>query len=397
MSEAQSLSSVEKAWLQNDKNPASFSHNTDEQLVIERAPSETRMEDDFRPSVLTPIHEVPTRSRLHTAETDLIHNCCIQRATTTGDVPSRRSIATTAPAEEVADDMTRDDVSSVVSSLSKDDSFHPRPPQLAVPARATLPPTEVSIPTSKEQQQQPEQETPDWLSLQQPPQQHASSSSSLQRPYLQRDQSAPAVLMDPLWKRPAPRVRTVFASPKGVVRPTLGRNQSCPASPRMDFSIASKTTFSTMTGTSSSCGDSIDALFNNTETDSLSLSPKSQRLLGERKMRTHRRVKSMGQSSLLTAPTLPSTSYAGSESSLARRNRSTLEASRKLTEYTGASDGTACCSIQAEDSFRKRNLVKEELKHLRTMVATPIKKLPLIKRVDPQQNLDLTRSGGCLT
>lgn len=422
MSETHSLSSVEKVLLQTEK-PAISINATSDELVIQRAASESRLEDDdcFRPSVLTPIHEIPTRSRLHTAETDLIHNHCIQQASSMlqsnslsveNEEDENESINKKGEDVADADDTTRDEVSSVISSLSKDDSLRPRPNRLmAVPSvhsrniissnyRAALPPTEVSIPTTStgtEQQQQPQEGAPEWLNLQQ-----SSPSTTrplLQRPSLSRDASAPAALMDPRWKRPAPRVRTVFASPK-VVRPTLGRNQSAPITPRrMDFSIASSSKNST---TLSSCGDSMDALFLN-DSDSLSLSPNSYKLLGDRK---HRKCHSfgnpsstsIGHNSFLTAPTTTSSStYTGSQSSSVRRTKSALEASRKISDYTGASDGAACCSIQAEHAFRKRNLVKEEIKHVVSVISTPIKKLPIIKKVDPQQNLELQRAKGCLT
>jgi len=389
MSEAQSLSSVEKAWLQGEKTMFSSSPRQLATRECNAAPiaAETRMDDDFWPSVLTPIHEIPTRSRLHTAETDLIQNC--RRAVSMPNA-SRPHLAK-APSAEELDDTTRDDVSSVVSSLSKDDSLLPRPNLIRGPSLGggeASPPTEVSIPNQGKEQSK-DDTLPDWLSLQQPmlQQQPLQPRSTLQRASLLRDSSAPAILME---RSPPPRVSTVFASPR-VLRPTLGRNQSSPGI-HMDFSVTSKHS------TVSSCGDSIDALFNN-DTDSLSLSPNSAKLLEGRKMRSHHGARSCGTHSHITAPTLAtSSSYAGSEGSSVRRSKSAREASRMLSEFTGADDGAACCSIQAEDSYRKRNLVKEEFRYVMNLVSQPIKKLPLMKKVDPQRHLELQRrKGGCLT
>jgi hypothetical protein len=117
------------------------------------------------------------------------------------------------------------------------------------------------------------------------------------------------------------------------------------------------------------------------------------KLLGDRKKRTLCRVQSnssvgsfVGQSSFTTAPTV-SSSYTGSETYSARKSKASVEASRR----------GAYCAISAEDAPRKKNVVKEELKYMIGLVASPIRNLPLLKKGDSARNKNLTRSGGCLT
>jgi hypothetical protein len=96
----------------------------------------------------------------------------------------------------------------------------------------------------------------------------------------------------------------------------------------------------------------------------------------------------VGQSSLTTAPTV-SSSF--TESTICYR--STAEARRKLVSFTGADD-IACCTANAEDVYRRRNVVKEELKYILGLVASPIR---LLKKADSARNANLQRSEGRLT
>lgn len=256
--------------------------------------------------------------------------------------------------------------------------------------------------------------------------------------------------LPPPHQQQRPWVRTVFGSSKNVVmQPTFGRNQSCPAT---DFSVAStitnqassSTAFESSTTGSASCSitttpttammDDMDALILGCAEDDYSLSSPtaaasaaaassstSYKMLGERRRRRNHVYTSSnpsvsssngstsslaaGQSSSLVSAGTKMTvcssrsssySYTGSETCHVRKHKSLAEASRKLSQYTGADDGASCCSIRAEDAFRRRNVVKEELKYVIGFVSAPIKKIPLLKKaIDP--NVELERKGGCLT
>ena len=345
----------------------------------------TENDNNFHPFALTPIHEAPARSRLHTAETDLVQNFKKTMNTAMAAAVKAPTITALRRNHKSQSSFHDDEASSVVSSLSKDDSLLARPP--IVPSSntgATTPPTEVSIPCEANS---PFEETPDWLSLQQT---RSCSSADLTRPSLiSRDASAPAVLMAHNgWNRPTaagPRggvhhVRTSLLSPK-ILRPTHGRNQSCP---RMDFSVASSTL--------DSSGSSLDALFSQDGTSPRSMSPNSMRLLGNRKRLTHhRRSKSSTtaysggcHASLTTAPTVASSSTMTAGS---------FHKQSKEEEEEEEDDTT----VSTSRMMRKRNVVKEELKYVMNLVSTPIMKLPLLKKVDTSPNVDLTRADGCLT
>jgi hypothetical protein len=376
MSEDCSLASMEEAWLEqgdSNNNDMCPSNNNNDYNNDGTAPisSVTENKSNFRPFVLTPIHEVPTRSRLHTAETDLIQNfkksmnsamaAAVVAPTATA---SRRNDF---PSSFQDDDFPRDEASSVVSSLSKDDSLLARPPIMSSSdhvGATSSPPTEVSIPCDTPTFMET---TPEWLSLQET---CSSSSADVARPNLARDVSAPARLMAhnsfqrTTSSRGRVHVRTVLQSPK-ILRPTHGRNHSCP---RMDFSIA----------THDSSGCSLDALFADDGTKSnRSMSPDSMKLVGNRKRRTPKSstIASTGHGSSTTVPTVASSS--------------SMTAGSKQSEDDSMS--------AARSSMRKRNVVKEELKYVMNLVSTPILKLPLLKKVDSGSSVDLTRAHGCLT
>jgi hypothetical protein len=96
----------------------------------------------------------------------------------------------------------------------------------------------------------------------------------------------------------------------------------------------------------------------------------------------------VGHSSLTTAPTVTS-SFTESTSCY----KFTGEAFGKLSSYTGADDVISCCAINAQDVYRKKNVVKEELKYLIGLLASPIR---LLKKADPARTVNLQRSGGRL-
>jgi hypothetical protein len=309
--------------------------------------------------VLSPINEIPTRNRLDTAETDQI--CNFVRS------PDMAVVTTQVLASPYEDDDQRDndDVLSIVSSLSKDDSLLPRTVLFpSVVQGETCPPTEVSITVKGN-------DSPEWLTIEPNVMQpllsrelsrDQSLSSNVPHQLLRRDQSAPSVL-ETISHRFDPHSPQ---SKPNSSRPTHRRNYTSP-------SLESVSSW-----------------------DSLS-DPATCKLLKGRKKRTLVRVQSanasvgsfVGQSSLTTAPTV-SSSFTESTSCY----KSTAEACRKLSAYTGADDGSACCTIKAQDAHRKKNFVKEELKYMIGLVASPIR---LLKKADSARNVNLQRSGGCLT
>lgn len=322
-----------------------------------------RVDDCFRSSsrtVLSPIREIPTRSRMDTEETDQIRNFVrspdIHVAAT--------QLLTISIRIEDDDHRDNDDTLSAVSSLSKDDSLLPRPVLAdSVVQGETCPPTEVSITVKGN-------DTPEWLTIEPEPtvmqpmlRLDQSLSSNVARPVLCQDQSAPPVQV------------LVTASPQSLPHP--------PASTLIHPCPSHRRNYTSPSLESSSW-------------DSLS-DPATCKLLEGRKKRTFVRVQSangsvgsfVGQSSLITAPTV-SSSF--TESTICYK--STAEACRKLSHYTGAEDGIACCTINAEDAYRKKNVVKEELKYMIGLVASPIR---LLKKADSARNVNLHRSGGCLT
>jgi hypothetical protein len=308
--------------------------------------------------LLSPIHETPTRNRLDTAETDQIRNFVrsLDMTVTTTQLPTSQD-----DDDDDDDDQRDDDAFSIVSSLSKDDSLLPRPVFAASVVQGdACPPTEVSIPGVNGK------DSPEWLTMEPKVMQpmlrgNQSLSSNMARPILYRDQSAPSFLetTSPRFLSPPP------PSKPNSPRPTHRRTYTSP-------SIASSSW------------------------DSLS-DPATCKLLEGRKKRTFVRVQSasasvgsiVGHSSLTTAPTV-SSSFAESTSCY----KSTVEACRKLSSYTGADDGISCCTINAQDAYRKKNVVKEELKYMIGLVASPIR---LLKKADPARAVNLQRSGGCLT
>lgn len=395
----QDQSSLEKLWLARTSEMETFEPDQADVVHIEDVPEERGAEErgddgfsglsrrmispiheirDFSRRMLSPIHEIPTRNRFDTAETDQICNY----------VRSDTPVAMTQfLSKQDEDDSQGDDASSVVSSLSKDDSLLAQPVVTPLVIQGDIsPPTEVSIPAKGE-------DTPDWLMMEHEVTQpilrrDQSLPSNVVRPALHRDQSAPSVMMRTALFPPAPSARTVMSSPS-LPRPAHGRNHP---SPPMDFSIACS---SIRTSNSSLVAESLDFIEGATQWDG--------RLLGDRKRRTMCRVQSnssvgsfVGQSSFTTAPTV-SSSYTGSETCSARKNKASVEASRKLVSHLGADDGVACCALRAEEAYRKKNVVKEELKYMIGLVSSPIRNLPLLKKGDSPQNVNLTRSGGCLT
>lgn len=380
MSEDCSLASMEEAWLEQgnsnntDKMCASNNNNNNNDNDGPAPISSVTENENFRPFVLTPIHEVPTRSRLHTAETDLIQNFkktmnSAMAAAVVAPTASTASRRNDFPSSFRDDDFPRDEASSVVSSLSKDDSLLARPPIMSSSdhvGATSSPPTEVSIPCDTPTFMET---TPEWLSLRETC--SSSSSADVTRPNLVRDVSAPARLMAhnsfqrTTSSRGRVHVRTVLQSPK-ILRPTHGRNHSCP---RMDFSIA----------TYDSSGCSLDALFADDGTKSnRSMSPDSMKLVGNRKRRTPKSstIASTGHGSSTTVPTVASSS--------------SMTAGSKQSEDDHSMSA-------ARSSMRKRNVVKEELKYVMNLVSAPIMKLPLLKKVDSGSSVDLTRAHGCLT
>lgn len=349
----QHQSSLEKAWLAGASKMETFEPDQAGMVPIEdvaEARREDTHDDRFRGlsrRILSPIHEIPTRNRFDTAETEQI--CNYVRS----DPPVAMTQFLTKQDE---DDIQGDDASSVVSSLSKDDSF------LAYPAldppvvrEDVSPPTEVSIPVMKE-------DTPDWLMV---------VKSEVRQPILHRDQSLPSKSVRPLLHRdqsaPTVMMRTALFPPASSARTVMSRSNFSLVAESFDF------------------GEGV--------------SQWDSKLLGDRKKRTLCRVQSncsvgsfVGQSSFTTAPTV-SCSYSGSETCSARKNKASVEAARKLVSHLGADDGISCCTIRAEEAFRKRNVVKEEIKHMIGLVSSPIRNLPLLKKGD----VNLTRSGGCLT
>jgi hypothetical protein len=317
------------------------------------------VDDGFRSSsgtVLSPIREIPTRSRLDTAETDQIRNFV-----RSPDIyVAATQLLTVSSRIEDDDQRDNDDILSTVSSLSKDDSLLP-PPVIAesVVQGETCLPTEVSITVKGN-------DTPEWLTIEpivmQPTLRGDQSlSSNVVRPVLCRDQSAPPVLVKVSPQSPPHPPPSTLISPC----PSHRRNYTSPS-------------------------------LESSSWDSLS-DPATCKLLEGRKKRTLVRVQSangsvgsfVGQSSLITAPTVSSPF---TESTICYK--STAEACRKLSHYTGADDGIACCTANAEDAYRKRNVVKEELKYILGLVASPIR---LLKKADSARNANLQRSEGRLT
>lgn len=185
-----------------------------------------------------------------------------------------------------------------------------------------------------------------------------------------------------------------------LVRPTLGRNRSCPV--RMDFSVASSNISSIRSGTSSIPEDSIVINgsvvegIRNRDSDILGSHSSHSALLGSRKRRVHRRCHTgteisigsiVGQSTLHTSNT-SAASFSDSEASSVRQAlRSAGTANDLMLNFTGASDGIACCQVR-----RPKNIVKEEFKYVMGKVTSPIRMIPLFK----EKKAELKRAKGSL-
>lgn len=312
------------------------------------------------------------RSRLNTAETAQIQNFT---ASANPPQQQRRELPWREISENQDGQDTADDMTSVISSLSNDDSrvlasFPPAMPVLNKPAYARdhqrLPPLEVSFPAREGGQK-----------------------------FLSIDTTVVSTTSDP--------PLTGKSSAAAVVRPTLGRFQSCPLA-SMDFSVASTTPSATPSSSTlrTSSTQNMEELIQELSIQPSSLAvTKTARLLGGRKKRTHRRGHSANSASLGSivgmsslAPTESFSSYTESEGSQLRTTKTAVKAQRKLAELTGAKDGAACCVTNIEEKFRKRNIVAEELKHVfKAVVKSPLK---VVKKGDEPQP-DLSRSSGFLT
>lgn len=189
-----------------------------------------------------------------------------------------------------------------------------------------------------------------------------------------------------------------------VERPTMGRNRSCPV--RMDFSVASSMFSSNRSGTTYSYSIPEDSIIVNgmvmdgirNRNGDLSVGDMSSHhaLLGNRKRRTHRRSYTgteisvgsiVGQSTLLTAPTVTASITDSEASSIRKALRSAHAAEEMLLSYTGAGDGIGCCQVR-----RPKNIVKEELKYVAGKLTSPIRMLPLFK----EKKAELKRAKGSL-
>lgn len=342
-------------------------------------PTKSREIEEDEPLTLSTAAQ-PMRQRLDTEETRRIRNGmsppdetpAIQVYTPASDAESRN--------EMEALDLCEDDGNSVVSSLSNDEDslFRARRNAKLPPIRESrvdlagadnLPPVEVAIPTSASKPERPESRMDELIA-------NLALSHS-------RSHESP------------PRLVTRGPSPS-VLRPTLGRNKSCPVT--MDFSVTSSN-YSSIARSEDTIivNGSVVGGVKNRDGDSWDrMHPKDSRLLGDRKRRVHRRNNTgteislgsiVGQSTLHTANTSMA-SYTDSEASSVRKAlKSAVSAGEKLLNYTGAADGIACCQAR-----RPQNVVKKELKFVVGQLTSPIRKIPLFR----EKKADLKRAKGSL-
>uniref|UniRef100_A0A7S1Y3R6 Uncharacterized protein n=1 Tax=Grammatophora oceanica TaxID=210454 RepID=A0A7S1Y3R6_9STRA len=274
-----------------------------------------------------------------------------------------------APPPTVAtSDAHDDDSASIVSGLSMDEdsilverrllaSMHVLSPIAETTKNSSLPPVEVSIPTPKtiRKTTRPRPHTTSRVSS-------ASSTSKLDQLVANL-----ALSNSGSWGNPT----STHSSP--VRRPPMvSRARSAPVMIHIRHS-ADSVTNGTVLSTESPCPD--------------------EKLLQGRKRR-HIRTGSQGTNISIgsivgqsIAPTLSTTDC--SDQSTARRSLQSVQAAEGLLRnHTGADDGIACCAVPP-----KRNVVKQEFKHIMSVVSTPIRKVPFLKR----KPADLKRSQGTLT
>ena len=342
----------------------------------------------------------PTRRRSDTEDTDPVKNLTIE----TPNMPARMALPVEIDSEHKPDSTTIEyynvaskDDETVVSSLSNDeddssviDSFallphnnnHAQAPPLKAltPIREiTSPPVEVAVFSSPTTNEERGAYRMDELVARLAVKSNPSSGASC----------APPV-----------------SSSSRVPKPILARNRSCPAPTTSDFaSVASTISASNKSGILSSRSvDSIpedSILVNGSLVEGIShrdgestVLRKDSALLGNRKRRTHRQCYSgtdisigsiVGQSTLLTSTS--GASITSSEASSVRRQlKSAASAETLLRDYSGASDGIACCQVR-----KPKNLVKEEFKFVVGKVTSPIRLL-----LPKEKKAQLQRSTGKL-
>lgn len=179
-----------------------------------------------------------------------------------------------------------------------------------------------------------------------------------------QQQSTPPMEVSIPLQKPTPK--------PALARPTLGRYRSCP---QMGYKAVPA-------GALVINGQVVQGLHPR-HPDPFSNDYATPAMLTGRKRRqqTHYRTQSgtsisvgsmVGQSSLLTAPTMSSSSDTESASSLRRNMQQMQLAQRKLSYATGADEGRNCCNTP---SRKMGSVVRNEVKHLLGKVSTPIRKL----------------------